>query len=71
MTMTGLKSTDYYIWFITCRYSSDITLFVSNIITPCFLNTLSLNKTENSVYDRLDNAVSKYVHGFKYKLNGD
>ena len=26
---------------------------------------------KNSVYDRLDDSVSKYVHGFEYKSNSD
>ena len=31
----------------------------------------SYNETENAVYDELDTAVSKYVHGFKNNLNTD
>ena len=32
---------------------------------------MTFNEIENSVYNRTADAVSKYVHGFKYKLNPD
>lgn len=72
MTLTGLESTDHYAWFVVRTCSSAITWLVSCIITQCFLHRLySSNETENAVYDRLDAAVSKYVHGYKYNLTTD
>ena len=38
----------------------------------CILHSLwQSNQTEGAVYYRLDAVVSKYVNGFKYKLNDD
>ena len=72
VTITGLNSTCYHVWFTSFTCASDIRWFVSYIITPCFLHKLwSLNETENAVLDKLHYVVSKHVHGFKCKSNGN
>ena len=42
------------------------------MITLSFLHVLWwFNESENAIYNRLEDGVSKYVHGFKYELNAD